>query len=165
MRSVSQNGSTSLLYAASRDRIPIAKLLIESGADVNRRDKLGSTALHRAASRGHNEMVQLLLGVKTIEIDAYDNEKNTPLSVFSVLHVNIDSPIIYSPCQRVIAIFFFYYLLLFFHNSHMACEEERNDVCRLLIAAGASVSAQNKVCLPLFSFPSIPQFTSCTPTD
>lgn len=74
-----ENGSTCLLYAASRNRLQIADLLLASGADVNRRDKLGSTALHRAASRGHGEMVQLLLRAKGVEVDAYDNLKNTPL--------------------------------------------------------------------------------------
>ena len=74
-----ENGSTCLLYAASRDRIPLADLLLSSGADVNRRDKQGATALHRAASRGHVEMVQLLLSAKGIEVDCYDSEKMTPL--------------------------------------------------------------------------------------
>lgn len=74
-----ENGATCLLYAASRDRQEIAQLLLESGADVNKREKLGSTALHRAASRGHLAMVQLLLRAEAIELNAYDNDKNTPL--------------------------------------------------------------------------------------
>ena len=74
-----ENGSSCLMYAASRNRIEIAELLIRSGADVNKRDRLGETALHRAASRGHMDMIRLLLNVKGIEVDAYDNQKNTPL--------------------------------------------------------------------------------------
>lgn len=34
-------------------------------------------------------------------------------------------------------------------HSHLACDEERHEVCRLLIAVGASLSVQNKVRNPL----------------
>lgn len=47
--------------ARAEDRMAVAKLLMEAGADVNRRCEDGSTALHFAAWRGPAAMVELLL--------------------------------------------------------------------------------------------------------
>lgn len=74
-----ENGQTSLHYAASRNRLEIAQILIDNGCDVNVHDNLGSTPLHRCASRGWTEMVKLLLSTSGIQVDPYDNFKNTPL--------------------------------------------------------------------------------------
>ena len=48
-------GRSSLLYAASRNRQSIAKMLIDEMADINLQDKLGATPLHRACGCGHVE--------------------------------------------------------------------------------------------------------------
>ena len=37
----------------------------------------------------------------------------------------------------------------FHSNRHLAADEERHEVCRMLIAAGSSLCIQNKVCLHL----------------
>ncbi len=70
-----QHGETALMLAAINNQLELAKVLIERGADVN---KPGWTPLHYAATRGHREMMRLL-----IENDAYiDSEAengNTPL--------------------------------------------------------------------------------------
>jgi hypothetical protein len=50
-----------LLTAIERGFAEVARLLIESGANVNASDARGNTALHYAASRGDAELVQLLL--------------------------------------------------------------------------------------------------------
>jgi ankyrin repeat protein len=39
----------------------VVKLLLEHKADVNAKDRDGETALHGAASRGHEALVKLLL--------------------------------------------------------------------------------------------------------
>jgi ankyrin repeat protein len=36
------NGQTSIFYACSKDNIPMAKLLLENGAEVNVQDKYGN---------------------------------------------------------------------------------------------------------------------------
>lgn len=68
-------GESSLMLAAINNYMELAKVLIARGADVNRE---GWTPLHYAATKGHREMMRLLL-----ENDAYiDSESangTTPL--------------------------------------------------------------------------------------
>ena len=54
---------TPLTIAVEMENIPIARRLIEAGADVNAHNEpqIGDTALHRAAANGTLEMVELLL--------------------------------------------------------------------------------------------------------
>ena len=52
--------ATHLIVAIQNDRIAIVKLLIEKGADANKKDYLGRTALQQAKKRGNQKMVQLL---------------------------------------------------------------------------------------------------------
>ncbi len=70
-----QLGETPLMLAAIQNRLELAKVLIARGADVNR---AGWTPLHYAATKGHRDMMRLLL-----ENDAYiDSESangTTPL--------------------------------------------------------------------------------------
>ena len=62
------NFGTALIYAASENRLEIAKLLIDRGADVNALGKNGWTALGCAAGEGYGDMVDLLIG-KAADID------------------------------------------------------------------------------------------------
>ena len=48
-------GRSSLLYASSRNRQAIARILLDEMADINLQDKLGATPLHRAVGCGHVE--------------------------------------------------------------------------------------------------------------
>lgn len=59
----------------------VARLLLEQHADVNARDHMGSTPLHRAASLGHDHVVRLFLeGYRNkLDLDARDAVGNTPL--------------------------------------------------------------------------------------
>lgn len=50
-----------LLYAAANGHEEIVNLLLEYGADVNKTNEQGSTALHWACLNGHPGIVQLLL--------------------------------------------------------------------------------------------------------
>lgn len=60
---------TPLMLAAINNQMDLAKVLIERGADVNRPDW---SPLHYAATRGHREMMRLL-----IEHDAYIDSEAT----------------------------------------------------------------------------------------
>lgn len=70
-------GETPLMMAALNNQLELAQALIERGADINRK---GWAPLHYAATRGHREMMRLLL-----ENDAYiDSESDngtTPLMI------------------------------------------------------------------------------------
>lgn len=57
-------GSTPLITAASFGKDKIAKLLIDSGADLSMKNNDGSTALHSAAFFCRVDMVQMLLDAK-----------------------------------------------------------------------------------------------------
>ena len=54
-------GSTPLMQAAFGNRLEVAKLFIEAGAEVNAVNKQGETALSAAAFAGNTELAKLLL--------------------------------------------------------------------------------------------------------
>lgn len=58
-----ESGYTALHYCAQNGKLALAKLLIDKGADVNRKDIYGNTPLFKAVffSGGHKEMISLLL--------------------------------------------------------------------------------------------------------
>jgi ankyrin repeat protein len=66
---------TPLMLAAITNQLELAKVLIEQGADVNRP---GWTPLHYAATRGHREMMRLLLD-NDAYIDSESANGTTPL--------------------------------------------------------------------------------------
>jgi ankyrin repeat protein len=68
-------GETALMLAAISNQLQLAKVLIEQGADVN---KPGWTPLHYAASKGHREMMRLLLD-NNAYIDSESANGTTPL--------------------------------------------------------------------------------------
>ena len=68
-------GETPLMLAAINNQLELARVLIERGADVN---KPGWTALHYAATRGHRDMMRLLLD-NDAYIDSEAPNGSTPL--------------------------------------------------------------------------------------
>lgn len=54
-------GCTLITQAAIWDHVSLVRLLLERGAEVDRGNTFGNTALHVAAQRGHEEMVSILL--------------------------------------------------------------------------------------------------------
>jgi len=54
-------GQTALMWAAAEHHLDVAKALIQAHADLRAHSKQGFTAMHFAARRGDQEMVQLLL--------------------------------------------------------------------------------------------------------
>ena len=87
-----QDGVTSLMVAAGlgrlEDRTPAevanaleaVKLALELGADVNAANKDGETALHGAAYRGANAIIEFLVS-KGARLDPKDRYGQTPLSI------------------------------------------------------------------------------------
>jgi ankyrin repeat protein len=70
---------TPLHIAAEHGQQGVARILLESGADVNARNDQGQTALHIAVEKGHRGFIQLLLGHDGTDADPRNNEKRTPL--------------------------------------------------------------------------------------
>ena len=54
-------GGTALHYAAEKSHIPVIRLLIKKGADVNRGNRHKATPLMHGAEKGHTQVVNILL--------------------------------------------------------------------------------------------------------
>lgn len=69
---IGAEGSQALFRAVAKQRIDIARRIIEAGTNVNARSRQGYTALMIAASHGHDDIVRLLLdsGADLTVVDA-----------------------------------------------------------------------------------------------
>lgn len=65
-------------YVTEAEAVASIERLLEAGADVDRKDALGRTALHGAALRGWNQAVRALVAGGAA-LAATDNDGNTPL--------------------------------------------------------------------------------------
>ncbi|KXJ11654.1 poly [ADP-ribose] polymerase tankyrase [Exaiptasia diaphana] len=75
-------GNTPLKLAAEKGNIPILKLLLEKGADVNKKDDLsGDTPLHWAAKNDKVKAVHTLLtsGFEDVDVNIQNDSLKTPL--------------------------------------------------------------------------------------
>ncbi len=72
---ISADGETLLMLAAINNQLSLADSLISKGADVN---KPGWTALHYAASKGHIDLIRLLIDQQAY-LDAESPNGTTPL--------------------------------------------------------------------------------------
>ncbi|PTB58087.1 hypothetical protein M431DRAFT_505651 [Trichoderma harzianum CBS 226.95] len=61
MSSHAHRTNTTLCGASGRGHGEIVKMLLDSGADVNMRGKVGGRPLRVASENGHREIVQILL--------------------------------------------------------------------------------------------------------
>ncbi len=73
-------GRIALGLAAHRGHTSIVELLIEKGADVNLKNKMGAIALHYAAAYSSDKKIVNLLIDKNADINAKDNNGDTPLN-------------------------------------------------------------------------------------
>jgi ankyrin repeat protein len=76
-----EHGFTPLVTAAGEGHSLLVTLLLDKGADPNRRIKAleDGTALHSACAYGHLDAVQALLRDDRIEINAKDSNGKRPL--------------------------------------------------------------------------------------
>jgi len=75
---VNHDGDTAFMIAVRKGRDPIARVLLELGANVNHQNRGRRTALHEAAQQGSIAMVRLLLTYRG-RLDLQDVNGNTPL--------------------------------------------------------------------------------------
>jgi ankyrin repeat protein len=71
---------TALHMAARRGNVPVAEALLDCGAEIEMRDKLGDTPLHRAVKCGKKEMVAFLLS-RSADVRAEGKGGLTPLQM------------------------------------------------------------------------------------
>jgi ankyrin repeat protein len=83
-----QSGSTLLISALSRNRVPVAEFLLARGADVTLATRVGNTALHEAASLGNVEIARELLD-RGAQVNQPNNEGRTPFH-FAVRHGRVE---------------------------------------------------------------------------
>lgn len=91
VNAINKNGSgnTALIVAALGNRLGIAKLLIDSGADVNVKNNFDQTALMLAAANNNRlEMSKLLIGAKA-DVNAIDNYGKTAL-VYAIVNDRLE---------------------------------------------------------------------------
>ncbi len=91
INAVDEHGRTPLHYAFVKMNNPfettridpvevITSLVGQKDCDITVKDKWGSTALHYAAQRG-SQVCSLTLITKGADVNAKDNEGNTPLAI------------------------------------------------------------------------------------
>ena len=84
------DGTTALHWAAYRDDAEIARLLIDAGAKLNAKTRLGDlTPLLLAAKNGNAALIEILLEAGTDANDA-DSNSTTPL-MYSAASGNTDA--------------------------------------------------------------------------
>jgi len=73
-----ENGLTGLMWAAGYGQLNSAKLLLQAGADPDKKGTQGQTPLHYASASGHHDLVKLLLS-HGANPNVCEDEGNTPL--------------------------------------------------------------------------------------
>ncbi len=76
-------GETALIAAASRGDVPVAKALLDGGANVNAKAPTGANALIRALENKHEDVAALLLAQTTLDLNTQRNDGTTALIIYS----------------------------------------------------------------------------------
>lgn len=69
------------MFAAIKNRVDLAKLLIEKKANVNAKDMVDTTALMFAAQLGHTDVAKLPIQNKNINLYIKNKQKETILDM------------------------------------------------------------------------------------
>lgn len=83
-------GETALRIACMNNDLPIARFLLDKGADVNMADAEGKSPLSRAAGEGFNALLKLLLAAPGIDVDAQKLDGDTALRL-AVFYNHLES--------------------------------------------------------------------------
>ena len=74
-----------LRSAAGSDNVKKVSRLLDNGADVNAKDKIGNTPLHYTAGWGHKDVAALLIAelliAKGADVNDKNNDGDTPLHI------------------------------------------------------------------------------------
>jgi ankyrin repeat protein len=84
------NKSTALILAAQFNRIEITKLLLGFGADMHLHNDVGDNALMVAASRGHIEIVKLLVEASPTDYIFEQNFEMNTAAHFAAMHGHLE---------------------------------------------------------------------------
>nr|VZI50428.1 unnamed protein product [Spirometra erinaceieuropaei] len=119
---INSTGQSPLHYAASKNRLNLAKQLLAAGAQVDLRDWGGNTPLHRAVSQGHTDMVKLLLfgDASHSDLQTSSGVVKSPKASPNIPNTAGQTPL------------------------HFACEDGNASVVRLLLQVGGDLSAKDK---------------------
>lgn len=80
VNAVDKAGKTPLHYAISNGQTRIALRLLRAGANVNKADEYGTTALIAASKKGNEKLVQAFLKVRGVKVNLRDENGESALS-------------------------------------------------------------------------------------
>lgn len=85
INAVDSLGNTALHYAADCAQLPVARALLDMGADVNLRNRRMTSPLQMAVGKARLEMAKLLLEEGMADVNATDYQDNTALLLLAVM--------------------------------------------------------------------------------
>lgn len=135
-------GATPLHLVLRDGQLEIVRLLLEKGADVTIVGNYGWTPLHFAASRGHTDVVQVLLSEKGVDVKIVNEHGQTPLHCAAACgHAKIVQVLLSANSDP--------YSLDFhnFQSLHMAARRANIEIVRLLLNDGIPATAYDQTIL------------------
>ncbi|RHY31201.1 hypothetical protein DYB32_003682 [Aphanomyces invadans] len=97
-----KTGNTPLLVACAQGHVECAKILIAVGANVDARNKAGSTALHCACEHGQMDVVAFLLDVPYMNPYTLDRRHHSPLQIARMACLDHDAWTRFKECARLL---------------------------------------------------------------
>ncbi len=158
----SDGKKTPLIVAAEKNNVKMARLFIEHGAELNRTNKYGRTALHTAVMHNSLKAADFLLSQQGININAVDYTQSMPIhyiqsyEMASLLinrkaRINFKNkkglpPIFFSPDKRTMQLFISKGAKLDVptDGGFTLIDSVKNpEIILMLVKAGANVNSQN----------------------